>query len=83
MEPLTVVFWENEPQFAVFNPFGSDRRVAAGLEQRLDEILAQVKAEHGDDWDCSDFQKAIRKAGYRTNRKIPVDDQSYWRYDAR
>jgi hypothetical protein len=81
MVSLTVVFWADEPQFAVRNPEGNSQQAAGNLENRLDAIVKELKDNYGDDWDCDDFCKAIRKAGYKTTSRIPINDQSYWRYD--
>jgi hypothetical protein len=81
MVALTVVFWADEPQFAVRNPDGNSRQAAGTLEDRLDAILKKLKANDGDNLDCDGFRQAIRKAGFKTTSRIPINDQSYWRYD--
>jgi hypothetical protein len=70
-----------EPQFAVSNPTGKSQQAAADLENRLDAILKELKANRSDDWDCDDFREAVRNAGYETTYRIPINDQGYWRYD--
>ncbi len=81
MENLTVVFWEDEPQFAVRNPDGNYHEAAIALENKLDKLLLEIKVELGDDWDCHDLHKSVQCAGLKTSNYIPIQE-CYWRYDA-
>jgi len=77
---MTVVFWENEPQFGIVTT-DTSQEAAIRLEDRLNELLAEVKSVHGDDWDCGDLRQAVTAAGLETTDNIPVDGD-FWRYDA-
>ena len=83
MKPFTIVFWENEPQFVVFNPKDASREAAEVLEDRLYDIIEHLDTTFGDDWDCADFRSAVNANGLDTGERIPANDKfsGFWRFD--